>query len=208
MSAYRTRTWLIATGAIYVFTVACSSPTIVPTPTPIPTVTLGPTIPAPAPEPTATPIPTSTPEPTEIPDGTVFGAPTPTLGISRSRIQSEFAEAGYRFDMHAADWYVGNFFDGTGSAISVEIFGTADDIEAVELWFGGKNDAKAVIASIELLMLRLSPSRTDSLLRWFGDSYPRLGSSEMRTTLGPILVKLQRSQRSGRTMLSFERNPS
>ena len=212
MSAYQRWAWVIVVAAAIVIpgsiilatTLSDSEPEPGVPPKPIPTVTAFST---PRLTPTTTvSIPVPTLIPTSIPDGTVFG-PSVTLGIPRSRIQSEFEGAGYRFSTHTPVWVVGHFFDGTGSSVSLEVFGNPGDIEAVELWFGDRNNGEVILLSMELIMLRLAPSWTDQLLTWFRDNYRQLEEAELSTTVGPLLIKMQRSQRSKLVMLSFEGKP-
>ena len=149
---------------------------------------------SPSADPTTTPRATST----RPPEGATT-TPSPPLGISRESIQTQFEDASYQFTTHGSnDWVSGTFFDGTGSGITLDLFGPAHAIEAVELTFSLTsilNDGvheTAIALSGELLLLTIAPGWTDGP-GWFTETVATFGTNgneDIRTVQQGKLFRL------------------
>ncbi len=96
--------------------------------------------------------------------------------VTRSGIQASFEEAGFEFTGHGSlAWYTGNIWD--GSFVTVEIFGPADQIEAVELTLmvnAVQDDGVGFALSVARAARLLAPDHVQEVATWVGEKMPQL----------------------------------
>ena len=113
--------------------------------------------------------------------------PTPTLGVSLSKIESLFENTGYRpFDRFSDTERAAMYFDGSGSAVMVSLYGYPHDLESIGISFGGLNETMVVTLTVELLMEELEPDWTDRVLAWVDDNYPSGGRKKIEMIAGTV----------------------
>ena len=121
----------------------------------------------------------------------VTATPTPTLGVSLSKIQGLFENTGYQpFDRFSDTERAAMYFDGGGGAVIVSLYGYPSDIESIGVSFSGLNETMVVALTVEILMEELAPDWTGRVRDWVYDNYPTGGSRKTKMIAGPLLVTL------------------
>ena len=148
--------------------------------------------------PTATQPPTATSTTTArstIPWTPLPISPTPmSLGVSRQEVYQALLNLNIGFlplNKHTNEWHSTMLPNGD---ITIEIFGPANRVEAVELWFRGSAPTHAVLRSTETLIETVIPKQQEQGTEWFLNAMELMGeqgTEKLQARLGDMYLTLQ-----------------
>ena len=161
------------------------------------------------PTPIFTPIPT--PAYTPTPAASVSPSPVSARTVTRQAVRSVFERAGFEFTGHgelSPDWYTGNIWDGSG--VSIDIFGPAHKIEAVEVWFRintAQDSGVGFAMSVARLISIIDENDVKKVASWMADKMPELpdaGKDGFIRHFGRFSCQLQITSDLNQVLLSVE----